>query len=78
MSKVECENLCYHNDLTCEYCKKHRVVSKEFWKAKRVCNNEIVTGYLVKDKEGNIDGILNKATSFCELAWIDESTLVKE
>ncbi len=30
-----------------------------------------------KNKQGEIQGILNKDTHFAELAWIDESTIEK-
>lgn len=72
---TECTNLCYRSDKTCEYCKKNRIVSTEFYRARRPVNNAWVIGYLVKNKEGKIEGILNKANNFYELAWIKEETL---
>lgn len=74
---MECTNLCYRSEQTCAYCKANREVSSEFYRAKRPANGCWVTGYLVKNKEGRIEGILNKNNHFHELAWIDESTLEK-
>lgn len=74
---MECSNQCFHNKRTCSWCKENRDVSSDFYRAKRPANGYYVTGYLVKDKEGRIEGILNKDTQFYELAWIDESTLEK-
>lgn len=73
--KNKCNNLCYHSDETCKYCRENWIISKEFWKAKRMHNDTIVAGYLVKGKDGNVEGILNKYVHFYELAYIDESTL---
>lgn len=72
---MECSNLCFHNEQTCSYCRKNRDVSSDFYKARRPVNGHYVTGYLVKNKNGEIEGILNKDNHFCELAWIDENTL---
>ena len=72
---TECSNLCYKSDKTCEYCKKNKIVSTEFYRARRPANNAWVVGYLVKNKEGQIEGILNKANNFSELAWIIPETL---
>ena len=72
---TECTNLCYRSDKTCEYCKKNRIVSTEFYRARRPANNAWVIGYLVKTKDGVVEGILNKANDFHELAWIKEETL---
>ena len=74
---MECTNLCFHSEQTCEYCKKNYDVSSEFYRAKRTANNQWVTGYLVKNEKGNIKGILNKDNHFYELAWINDSTLEK-
>ena len=74
---MECSNLCFHSEQTCSYCKKNYDVSSDFYRAKRPINGYYVTGYLVKNKNGEIEGILNKANHFCELAWIDENTLEK-
>ena len=72
---MECSNLCFHLERTCEHCKKNYDVSSEFYRAKRPANNQWVAGYLVKNKNGAIEGILNKDNHFYELAWIDNSTL---
>lgn len=72
---VDCSNLCSHSEDTCLHCKENYDVSKEFYIAKRLSVEEYVVGYLVKDKEGNVKGILNKTSDFYELAWIDESTI---
>lgn len=74
---MECSNLCKINEQVCSYCKENYNVSSDFYRAKRYANNCYVVGYLVKDKEGVIHGILNKDTDFYELAWIDEGTLEK-
>ena len=74
---IECTNLCYHSERTCNHCKKNYDVSSEFFRAKRPANGCWVTGYLVKSKDGKIEGILNKNNRFHELAWIDDSTLEK-
>lgn len=74
---MECNNLCFHSEQTCEYCRKNHDVSSEFYRARRPANNQWVTGYLVKNKEGRIEGILNKSNHFHELAWIIEETLEK-
>ena len=74
---MECENLCFHSKQTCSYCKKNYDVSSDMYRAKRPINGYYVIGYLVKSKNGEIEGILNKANHFCELAWIDENTLEK-
>ena len=50
-------------------------MSTEFYRARRPVNNAWVIGYLVKTKDGKIEGILNKANDFHELAWIKEETL---
>ena len=74
---MECSNLCFHSKQTCSYCQKNYDVSSDFYRAKRHINSYYVTGYLVKNKNGEIEGILNKDNHFCELAWIDENTLEK-
>lgn len=74
---MECSNLCFHSEKQCEYCRNTYCVSSEFYRAKRPVNNQWVEGYLVKNKEGAIEGILNKDTNFYELAWIIEDTLEK-
>lgn len=74
---MECNNLCFHSEQTCEYCKANQEVSSEFYRARRPANNKWVTGYLVKNKKGEIEGILNKNNHFQELAWIIEDTLEK-
>lgn len=74
---MECNNLCFHSEKQCEYCRKNHDVSSEFYRAKRPANGQWVTGYLVKNKEGRIEGILNKDNHFYELAWIIEDTLEK-
>lgn len=72
---MECKNLCRGNNDTCNYCKRNYIVSNDEYKAKREVNNVYVYGYLVKDKKGKIQGILNKDTHYAELAWIDENTI---
>ena len=72
---MECNNLCKRDTKHCEYCQKNRIVSTEFYRARRPANNAWVIGYLVKTKDGRIEGILNKANDFHELAWIKEETL---
>lgn len=74
---MKCDNLCFHSEQTCRHCKENDVVSSEFYRAKRPANNQWVVGYLVKNKSGKIEGILNKDNDFHELAWIIESTLEK-
>lgn len=74
---MDCNNLCFHSERHCEYCKKNYDVSSEFYKGKRPANGCYVVGYLVKNKQGEIQGILNKNTHFTELAWIDEDTIEK-
>lgn len=74
---MECNNLCQMSDRTCEYCKKNYDVSEDFYKAKRSANNFYVIGYLVKSKDGVVQGILNAKTHFAELAYIDETTIEK-
>lgn len=72
---MECKNQCNHSKETCEACKKNYDVSSEFYTGKRPQNGQSVTGYLVKDKKGHIQGILNKDTRFYELAYVDEKTV---
>lgn len=72
---MECNNLCRRDEKHCEYCQKTYIVSTEFYRARRPVNNAWVIGYLVKTKDGKIEGILNKANDFYELAWIKEETL---
>ena len=74
---MECSNLCFYSEQSCLYCQKNYDVSSDFYKAKRPANGQYVIGYLVKNKSSEIEGILNKAHHFCELAWIDENTLEK-
>lgn len=74
---IECDNLCFHSEQTCTYCKKNYDVSHEFYRARRQVNSNLVVGYLVKNKNGRIEGILNKSNHFFELAWIVDSTLEK-
>lgn len=72
---MKCNNLCFHTDSTCEYCKNHYNVSDIFYKAKRQITNGYVVGYLVRNKNEEIQGILNKDNDFHELAFIDETTI---
>lgn len=74
---MDCNNLCYHSEQICLHCKENYDVSTEFYRAKRPANGHWVTGYLVKNKNGDIQGMLNKNNHFAELAWIDNSTLEK-
>ena len=71
----ECNNLCKHNREQCSYCREHYDVSTGEYRAKRKATNKYVYGYLVRDRFGDIRGILNKATEYKELAWIDEDTI---
>lgn len=72
---IECNNLCKHNQEQCSYCREHYDVSTGEYRAKRKATNKYVYGYLVRDRVGDIRGILNKATDYKELAWIDEDTI---
>ena len=75
---MECKNLCksYRSESACKSCKKDRIVSEEFYVAKRANSDEEVRGYLVTNRHnGWIEGILNADTDFYELAFIDDSTL---
>lgn len=72
---IECNNLCKHSQEQCAYCQKHYNVSTEEYKAKRCVNDDYIYGYLVKDKQGNVQGILNKSVDYHELGWVDESTI---
>ena len=74
---MDCNNLCYCSERICLYCKENYEVSSEFYRAKRPANRLYVTGYLVRNKDGVIQGILNKNNHFAELACIDNSTLEK-
>ena len=74
---MDCNNLCKRDEKHCAYCQQSRIVSTEFYRARRPINNAWVIGYLVKTKDGKIEGILNKANDFHELAWIIEDTLEK-
>ena len=51
------------------------IVSDVFYKAKRQVTDGYVIGYLVKNKNGEVQGILNKDSGFYELAFINESTI---
>ena len=73
----DCPNLCGDGGRRCESCQKNYNVSTEFYEGLRTANNQKVVGYLVKDKRGNVEGILNKATHFAELAYIKEDTIKK-
>jgi len=77
VNPMDCNNLCFYSEQHCEYCKKNYDVSSDFYRSKRPVNGCYVVGYLVKNKQGEIQGILNKNTHFAELAWIDETTLEK-
>ncbi len=70
-----CNKLCKTTDSHCEFCQKNYVISNYFYKAKRPADNTTVEGYLVQNKKGKIEGILNRANNFNELAWIIPSTL---
>ena len=72
---MDCNNLCRMIDSRCDYCKQNYDVSSNEYRAKRPANDQYVYGYLVKDKNGNIQGILNKNIHYAELAWIKEETL---
>lgn len=72
---VECNNLCKGSEETCKHCKEHYIVSEEFYVGLRPSNGQEVVGYLVKNKDGVIQGILNRDTNFSELAWVDEGTV---
>lgn len=74
-NNVNCNRKCYHNDYVCKYCKDNYIVSKNYYSAQRFINNNYVTGYLIKNKAGEIQGILNKDTQFYELAYIKKNTL---
>ena len=74
-STIGCNNLCFHSEQTCRHCKENHIVSSNFYKAKRPANGHWVIGYLVKNKKGEIEGILNRDNQFYELAWINEKTL---
>lgn len=76
---AECNNQCklYMHKETCEYCKKNRIVSNEKYEASRYHTEQKVRGYLVKDKKGEVLGILNENTHYAELAYIKEETLAK-
>ena len=71
---MECNNLCRIVSI-CEYCKNHYNVSGVFYKAKKQVTDGYVIGYLVKNKNGEVQGILNKDSDFYELAFINESTI---
>lgn len=45
---MECNNLCFHSEQKCNHCKKNYEVSSEFYRARRLANNQWVVGYLVK------------------------------
>lgn len=60
---MECNNLC-HAVSMCEYCENHYSVSDIFCKAKRQITNGYVVGYLVRNKNEEIQGILNKNNDF--------------
>lgn len=75
---MKCNKLCFHSEQTCRYCQAHYDVSADFYRAKRPKNGAWVVGYLVKDKNGKIEGILNKDTHFYELAWICSETLEQQ
>ncbi len=48
------------------------------YRAKRAAFNSNVTGILVRNKSTNkIEGILNENNNYAELAFIDETTIVK-
>ena len=48
------------------------------YKAKRIAFDSNVTGILVRNKSTNkIEGILNENNDYTELAFIDETTIVK-
>lgn len=72
---MNCDNLCFRSERICNHCKKNYDVSSGFYKPKRPTNDCYVVGYLVKNKQGKIQGILNKDTQFNEFARIDESTV---
>ncbi len=72
---MECNKLCKKNDNTCKYCQGKYIVSNLFYKAKRPAANSFVKGYLIQNKEGRIEGILNSSNNFEELAFIEDSTL---
>ena len=71
---MECNNFCRTVSIY-EYCKNHYNVSDIFYKAKRQVADDYVIGYLVKNKNGEVQGILNKDSDFYELAFINESTI---
>lgn len=72
---MECNKLCKKNDNNCKYCQEKYIVSNLFYKAKRPAANSFVKGYLIQNKEGRIEGILNSANNFAELAFIEDNTL---
>ena len=53
---MECNNLCFHSEKVCEYCKKNYDVSPDFYKAKRPANGHYVIGYLSKLKMEKLKG----------------------
>ena len=77
---MKCNNLCktFVHKETCEHCQENYIVSSEFYRAKRASCDHYVTGYLVKDKEGKVQGILNKDMDFQELAYINETTIMRK
>ncbi len=72
---MDCKKLCKTNKEHCNYCQKTYIVSNYFYKAKRPADGTEVKGYLVQDKKGKIEGILNSANDFNELAYIIPNTL---
>lgn len=62
-----------------------RIIENGRYRARRNKNSNFVYGFLIKDKDGKILGILNENTpyyfngrfSYAELAFIDTSTLEK-
>lgn len=48
-------------------------ISEEVYTAERSCNNHVISGYLVKDKDYKVDGLLSFDHAI--LNWIKPETL---
>ena len=73
---MECNNKCKGNEILCQFCQENFEVSDCFYTARRENHDAIVTGYVVKNKKtGKIEGILNAANDFNELAFVEVNTI---
>ena len=68
-----CNNKCRRNASICHWCQTNYDVSTKIYKAATSTGGS-VEGYLVKRKDGKIEGILSEDSDFKHLVYIKPNT----